>query len=240
MPYEFACPGCHVVLSLPASTPGAVVACPKCGTQMQLPAVPVPVAQPVPAAQTPRLINLKTDDLADFRNPGFLRGQRKAGAGGGAGRLITAFAIAGVFLAIVVGIVFVNRQGGPVSVPQEKPRPVAVANAGPGEPPKNPKQWGNLRRLNNRRQREEADQVLAPAPEDPGLSGNQKVLLTLLFALYFLPTGLALLRGHQNVAAIAVLNVFLGWLGIGWIVALIWAFTAVRSREHAHYHNWGK
>ncbi|GFO81220.1 MAG: hypothetical protein A49_08470 [Methyloceanibacter sp.] len=44
-------------------------------------------------------------------------------------------------------------------------------------------------------------------------------------AIYFLPGLLASFRKHRNHNAIFVLNLLLGWTVIGWIVALIWAFT---------------
>lgn len=48
--------------------------------------------------------------------------------------------------------------------------------------------------------------------------------------LYFLPTLIALLRGHHNGFAIFLTNVLLGWTLIGWIVALIWSTTASQRR----------
>ena len=48
--------------------------------------------------------------------------------------------------------------------------------------------------------------------------------------LVFLPTIIALLRGHDNTFAIFLTNLLLGWTGIGWIIALIWSFTAIRRR----------
>ena len=50
---------------------------------------------------------------------------------------------------------------------------------------------------------------------------------TLLFMMfiYFLPALVALSRRHNNVAAIVLLNFFLGWTVIGWIAALIWSAT---------------
>ena len=50
--------------------------------------------------------------------------------------------------------------------------------------------------------------------------------LLFLFALYFLP---ALIAGHRHLherAAITLLNLFLGWTFIGWVIALIWAIVA--------------
>ena len=42
-------------------------------------------------------------------------------------------------------------------------------------------------------------------------------------AIYFLPTFIAGVRSKRNTAAIFLLNLFLGWTGIGWIIALIWS-----------------
>jgi hypothetical protein len=49
------------------------------------------------------------------------------------------------------------------------------------------------------------------------------------FLLYFTPSFVAFYRRHHNRMAIAVLNLFLGWSGLGWIVALIWSFTVVQQ-----------
>ena len=51
------------------------------------------------------------------------------------------------------------------------------------------------------------------------------VLFILSLAFYFLPTIIALLRGHRNALAIFLLNFFLGWTFIGWVVALVWSAT---------------
>lgn len=42
-------------------------------------------------------------------------------------------------------------------------------------------------------------------------------------AIYFIPTMIAVFRGHKNQTAILVLNIFLGWALVGWVVALVWA-----------------
>jgi hypothetical protein len=43
------------------------------------------------------------------------------------------------------------------------------------------------------------------------------------FVTYFLPTILAFARNKRDTAAILLLNLFLGWTMIGWVVALVWA-----------------
>jgi Superinfection immunity protein len=42
-------------------------------------------------------------------------------------------------------------------------------------------------------------------------------------AMYFLPSIIALARNKRDTLAIFLLNFFLGWSVIGWIVALVWA-----------------
>jgi Superinfection immunity protein len=43
------------------------------------------------------------------------------------------------------------------------------------------------------------------------------------FVLYFLPAILAFARSKRDAVAILVLNLFLGWTAIGWVIALVWA-----------------
>jgi hypothetical protein len=41
--------------------------------------------------------------------------------------------------------------------------------------------------------------------------------------LYFLPSTIAYRRKKKNAASILVVNAFLGWTLVGWVVALAWA-----------------
>ena len=43
------------------------------------------------------------------------------------------------------------------------------------------------------------------------------------FVMYFLPTIIAFARSKRDALAILMLNFFLGWTMIGWVVALVWA-----------------
>jgi hypothetical protein len=43
------------------------------------------------------------------------------------------------------------------------------------------------------------------------------------FVMYFLPSIIGLARSKRDLLAIFLLNLFLGWSVIGWIVALVWA-----------------
>jgi hypothetical protein len=46
------------------------------------------------------------------------------------------------------------------------------------------------------------------------------------FVMYFLPSIVALARSKRDIAGIILLNFFLGWTMIGWVVALVWAVKA--------------
>jgi hypothetical protein len=59
------------------------------------------------------------------------------------------------------------------------------------------------------------------------------VLLAVIFAGYFLPAIIAHRRGHRNAIAIFVLNLSLGWTVIGWIAAVVWAFTDEGAADSA-------
>jgi len=65
--------------------------------------------------------------------------------------------------------------------------------------------------------------------------GNTGGLIDALFFViiglfvYFFP---ALVGRHKrNASAILVLNLFLGWTFVGWVVALVWAFTVEEKRK---------
>src|SRR5262249_8158542 len=53
------------------------------------------------------------------------------------------------------------------------------------------------------------------------------MILPFLVQLYLLPALVALTRRHHNAGAIFLLNLFLGWTLVGWVVALVWAATQV-------------
>jgi len=51
------------------------------------------------------------------------------------------------------------------------------------------------------------------------------IILILILAIYFLPAIVSWQRGHRNDNAIGMLNLFLGWTFVGWVIALVWALT---------------
>ncbi len=61
------------------------------------------------------------------------------------------------------------------------------------------------------------------------------LMLVLWLAIYFLPVTVAALRRHHQTAAIFILDFFLAWTLLFWVLCLAWAFTAVRrKRDDAH------
>lgn len=47
--------------------------------------------------------------------------------------------------------------------------------------------------------------------------------LIIFFLIYFAPSIVGYAKKKHNKGAIFVLNLFLGWTLIGWVVALVWA-----------------
>jgi len=58
------------------------------------------------------------------------------------------------------------------------------------------------------------------------------LIIALMIAAYLLPAIIAAIRGHASAWGIFALNLLLGWSGIVWIIALIWALS---NKGHAHY-----
>jgi len=48
---------------------------------------------------------------------------------------------------------------------------------------------------------------------------------------YFLPTYEAWNNKHQNLTSIGLLNLFLGWTLVGWVIAIVWAFKRHETAE---------
>lgn len=52
--------------------------------------------------------------------------------------------------------------------------------------------------------------------------------------IYFVPWYVAHRRHHPQETAIAILNVCLSWTFVGWVIALVWAATAIPAKETSH------
>lgn len=72
-------------------------------------------------------------------------------------------------------------------------------------------------------------------PTQPGQRSNVEssygVILIGLIVMYFFPFVVAVLRGHQNSCSILVLNLFLGWTLVGWVVSLAMAVSPRKRIE---------
>lgn len=52
------------------------------------------------------------------------------------------------------------------------------------------------------------------------------VWLFISLAIYFVPVVVAYIRKHNNILAISILTIFLGWTFFGWLAALLWALNS--------------
>jgi len=52
----------------------------------------------------------------------------------------------------------------------------------------------------------------------------------LAFVVYFLPSFIAIQRNHTSDGGIIVVNIFLGWTFLGWVVALAWAMSGQHKK----------
>lgn len=66
---------------------------------------------------------------------------------------------------------------------------------------------------------------IQPAANGGGNPFGPLLLATVAIAAYFAPSLIADGRKHKSVGGIAVVNFFLGWTVLGWIVALAWAYA---------------
>jgi hypothetical protein len=55
------------------------------------------------------------------------------------------------------------------------------------------------------------------------------IILCLIAAFYLFPSLVAWSRGHHNGASVFVVNLLLGWTLLGWVIAMAWSVSAVRS-----------
>lgn len=56
--------------------------------------------------------------------------------------------------------------------------------------------------------------------------GVVPLITTIALTFYFLPTLLAFVREHRNLTPILIINLTLGFLFLGWVVAIAWAFSS--------------
>lgn len=68
---------------------------------------------------------------------------------------------------------------------------------------------------------------LAASGSQGGTVAGVVVIVIISTGLYFVPLIVAAIRGVSNTGSVAVINLFLGWTVIGWIVALAMACKSV-------------
>ena len=57
------------------------------------------------------------------------------------------------------------------------------------------------------------------------------IVIVIGLVIYFIPSAIAFDKKKKNLAAIFAVNLLLGWIFIGWIVALVWALTKDEKKE---------
>ncbi|QCG97805.1 superinfection immunity protein [Azospirillum sp. TSA2s] len=62
-----------------------------------------------------------------------------------------------------------------------------------------------------------------------GPDGALLIISLICIAIYFLPTIVAVNRDHTSKGGVIVINIFLGWTFLGWVIALAWAFSGKHS-----------
>ena len=58
------------------------------------------------------------------------------------------------------------------------------------------------------------------------------VWLFISLAIYFIPVVIAYVRKHNNITAITILTIFLGWTFLGWLAAVFWALNSDVKEEY--------
>jgi len=55
------------------------------------------------------------------------------------------------------------------------------------------------------------------------------MLVVFILSFYFWPLWIALIGRKQHTAGIFVLNLFLGWTFVGWVIAMVWAVSDTKK-----------
>lgn len=59
----------------------------------------------------------------------------------------------------------------------------------------------------------------------------ESIFLAVVIIMYFIPWMIAGGRNHPQIGSIAVINVFLGWTLVGFVIALAWACSSVDKKR---------
>lgn len=109
----------------------------------------------------------------------------------------------------------------PALVTAQEPRP----RPAPGEK-SGPKKWDDM---TQQEKDQEAKRIKDTAATFAGLGVATLLGFACLalvgFIIQLIPGIIASMRGHSSAAAIWCLCIFLGWTGVGWILALVWSLA---------------
>ena len=61
----------------------------------------------------------------------------------------------------------------------------------------------------------------------------ETIVLLLVLTAYFLPSLVAMWRNVSSIGSVVVINLFLGWTFVGWVVALAMAARSAPTRDPA-------
>ena len=61
---------------------------------------------------------------------------------------------------------------------------------------------------------------------DPSLDEFLTTYAIVIIAAFFFPTLFAILRGHKRTIGVFILNIVVGWTGLGWILLLAYALLS--------------
>lgn len=65
--------------------------------------------------------------------------------------------------------------------------------------------------------------LIAQAVDDGGAAAGGLIIFLFFAAMYFIPVIVAGIRKVPNLGSVIVINLFLGWTLVGWVVALAMA-----------------
>jgi hypothetical protein len=69
------------------------------------------------------------------------------------------------------------------------------------------------------------DSTVSSSTSSAALATTGFILLGLILVFYFLPAIIGVCNCHPHKFGISLLNFFLGWTLVGWVVALVWAVS---------------
>ena len=69
------------------------------------------------------------------------------------------------------------------------------------------------------------DNILWAFSDSVSLIFSNPLVLVIFLFVYLIPSIVAYYRGHRNIFPILILNIFIGWTYLGWVVSLAMSAT---------------